>query len=221
LKQAYHDSLSTAGRRVKILLAFCHHRHGRVQLDDGVHGWCHLLRILCYPVGSLQNSPWCMETAARDFPLWVSSSSSRFFKNKYTGLHGPLVVPLRHQYLSQSVEFACILAVKFSSASLHHPVHRPQNCRTCAGASRSDYPQRLPLPRHDDPLSLRIRYIFRKVNETLKTKCFDTFDHHLPYRYRLPSAGFIPSHDVIRSYEQGERSYQHALPGLREDSHLL
>jgi len=65
-------------------------------------------------------------------------------------------------------------------------------------------------------------YMFRKINETLKTKCFDAFDRHLPYRYRLQQIGYTMGTMFIRSYEQGERVYTSMLcRGYGRDSFLF
>ena len=77
-------------------------------------------------------------------------------------------------------------------------------------------------------LGMMIRYLFvfgymyRKVNETLKTKCFDVFDRHLPYRYRLQQLGYTIGTMFIRSYEQGERVYTSMLcRGYGSESYLF
>ena len=91
------------------------------------------------------------------------------------------------------------------------------------GASRLGLPAEIALA-----LGMMIRYlfvfgyIFRKVNETLKTKCFDAFDRHLPYRYRLRQLGYTIGTMFIRSYEQGERVYTSMLcRGYGRESHLF
>jgi cobalt/nickel transport system permease protein len=64
--------------------------------------------------------------------------------------------------------------------------------------------------------------MYRKINETLKTKCFDAFDRHLPYRYRLRQLGYTIGTMFIRSYEQGERVYTSMLcRGYGRDSFLF
>jgi cobalt/nickel transport system permease protein len=77
-------------------------------------------------------------------------------------------------------------------------------------------------------LGMMIRYLFvfgymyRKINETLKTKCFDAFDRHLPYRYRLRQIGYTIGTMFIRSYEQGERVYTSMLcRGYGRESYLF
>jgi cobalt/nickel transport system permease protein len=91
------------------------------------------------------------------------------------------------------------------------------------GASRLGLPPEIALA-----LGMMIRYlfvfgyIFRKVNETLKTKCFDAFDRHLPYRYRLRQLGYTIGTMFIRSYEQGERVYTSMLcRGYGRESYLF
>ena len=64
--------------------------------------------------------------------------------------------------------------------------------------------------------------MFRKINETLETKCFDAFDATLPYRYRLRQLGYTIGTMFIRSYEQGERVYTSMLcRGYGRNSHLF
>jgi energy-coupling factor transporter transmembrane protein EcfT len=75
-------------------------------------------------------------------------------------------------------------------------------------------------------LGMMIRYLFvfgymyRKIQETLRTKCFDPFDSRLPYRYRLNQIGYAIGTMFIRSYEQGERVYTASSAGDRERLYL-
>ncbi len=65
-------------------------------------------------------------------------------------------------------------------------------------------------------------YIYRKVNESLATRCFDPFNPALPYRYRLKQVGYTIGTIFIRSYEQGERVYTSMLcRGYGRDSHIF
>jgi cobalt/nickel transport system permease protein len=50
-------------------------------------------------------------------------------------------------------------------------------------------------------------YIYRKVNESLATRCFNAFDRTLPWRYRIRQLGHTIGSMFIRAYEQGERVY--------------
>jgi cobalt/nickel transport system permease protein len=54
-------------------------------------------------------------------------------------------------------------------------------------------------------------YIYRKINESLATRCFDPFNSFLPYRYRMKQIGYTVGTIFIRSYEQGERVYTSML----------
>ena len=80
------------------------------------------------------------------------------------------------------------------------------------GAARMGLPAEFALA-----LGIMIRYLFvfgymyLKINGRLKTKCFDAFDHHLPYRYRLTQLGYTIGTMFIRSYEKGERVYTSML----------
>jgi cobalt/nickel transport system permease protein len=160
-------------------------------------------------------------------PLWgIIILFQIFFKNKYyTDYHVLFSLPFGINIYAESVEFACILAVKFliciSFIILLSSTTKLQDM--LQGASRLGLPAELALA-----LGMMIRYlfvfgyIFRKINETLKTKCFDAFDRHLPYRYRLRQLGYTIGTMFIRSYEQGERVYTSMLcRGYGRDSHLF
>jgi len=145
-------------------------------------------------------------------PLWgVIIFFQIFLKNKYyTDYHTVMTLPFGISIYAESIEFAFILLVKFvvcisfiillsSTTKMHDMLE---------GAARMGLPAEFALA-----LGMMIRYLFvfgymyRKVNETLKTKCFDAFDRRLPYRYRLKQLGYTIGTMFIRSYEQGERVY--------------
>jgi cobalt/nickel transport system permease protein len=160
-------------------------------------------------------------------PIWgIIIIFQIFLKNKYyTDYHVLYSLPLGISIYAESVEFATILAVKFliciSFIILLSSTTKMQDL--LQGASRLGLPAEIALA-----LGMMIRYlfvfgyIFRKVNETLKTKCFDAFDRHLPYRYRLRQLGYTIGTMFIRSYEQGERVYTSMLcRGYGRESHLF
>jgi cobalt/nickel transport system permease protein len=65
-------------------------------------------------------------------------------------------------------------------------------------------------------------YIYRKINESLVTRCFDPFNPALPYRYRMRQIGYTVGTIFVRSYEQGERVYTSMLcRGYGKDSHIF
>jgi len=149
-------------------------------------------------------------------PLWgMVIFFQIFFKNKYyTEYHVFMSLPLGISIYYESIEFAFILLAKFiicisfiillsSTTKMHEMLE---------GAARMGLPAEFALA-----LGMMIRYLFvfaymfRKINETLKTKCFDAFDRHLPYRYRLRQIGYTIGTMFIRSYEQGERVYTSML----------
>ena len=160
-------------------------------------------------------------------PLWgVIIFFQIFLKNKYyTDYHVLYSLPLGIAIYAESVEFAFILLVKFvicisfiillsSTTKMHDMLE---------GASRMGLPAEFALA-----LGMMIRYLFvfgymyRKINETLKTKCFDAFNRHLPYRYRLRQIGYTVGTMFIRSYEQGERVYTSMLcRGYGKESYLF
>jgi len=160
-------------------------------------------------------------------PLWgIIILFQIFLKNKYySEYHILYSLPLGISIYAESVEFAMILAVKFlisiSFIILLSSTTKMQDL--LQGASRLGLPPEIALA-----LGMMIRYlfvfgyIFRKVNETLKTKCFDAFDRHLPYRYRLRQLGYTIGTMFIRSYEQGERVYTSMLcRGYGRESYLF
>jgi cobalt/nickel transport system permease protein len=160
-------------------------------------------------------------------PLWgIIILFQIFLKNKYyIEYHTLYSLPLGISIYAESVEFATIIAAKFlisiSFIILLSSTTKMQDL--LQGASRLGLPAEIALA-----LGMMIRYlfvfgyIFRKINETLKTKCFDAFDRHLPYRYRLRQLGYTIGTMFIRSYEQGERVYTSMLcRGYGRDSHLF
>lgn len=230
-KQAYHDSfMHRLDARVKIILAFAV-----------------IIAIVAVPYSPIV---WTVGTIFFAFfvVLWAASGVSPiiyakrlaaivplwgiiilfqiFFKNRYyTDYHVLYTLPFGISIYAESVEFAWILAVKFliciSFIILLSSTTKMQDL--LQGASRLGLPAEIALA-----LGMMIRYlfvfgyIFRKVNETLRTKCFDAFDRHLPYRYRLRQLGYTIGTMFIRSYEQGERVYTSMLcRGYGRDSHLF
>jgi cobalt/nickel transport system permease protein len=149
-----------------------------------------------------------------------------FLKNKYyTDYHVIMSLPLGISVYAESIEFAFILLIKFviciSFIILLSSTTKIQDL--LEGAVRMGLPAEFAMA-----LGMMIRYLFvfgymyRKVNETLKTKCFDVFDRHLPYRYRLQQLGYTIGTMFIRSYEQGERVYTSMLcRGYGSESYLF
>jgi cobalt/nickel transport system permease protein len=160
-------------------------------------------------------------------PLWgMIIFFQIFLKNRYyTDYHVAMSLPLGINIYAESIEFAFILLIKFvicisfiillSSTTKMHDL--------LEGASRMGLPAEFALA-----LGMMIRYLFvfgymyRKINETLKTRCFDALDHHLPYNYRLRQLGYTIGTMFIRSYEQGERVYTSMLcRGYGRESYLF
>ncbi|RPI35496.1 MAG: cobalt ECF transporter T component CbiQ [Methanoregulaceae archaeon] len=230
-KQAYHDSfMHRLDARVKIILAFAAiiaivavpYSPMVYTVGAVFFGFFALLWSLSgvSPVVYLKR-------LAVIVPLWgIIILFQIFLKNRYYTDYTVLYsLPLGISIYTESVEFACILAVKFlisiSFIILLSSTTKLQDL--LQGASRLGLPAELALA-----LGMMIRYlfvfgyIFRKINETLKTKCFDAFDRHLPYRYRLRQLGYTIGTMFIRSYEQGERVYTSMLcRGYGRDSHLF
>jgi len=160
-------------------------------------------------------------------PLWgIIIFFQIFLKNKYyTDYTVVMSLPLGITIYAESIEFAFILLVKFIVTIsfiilLSSTTKMPD---LLEGASRMGLPAEFALA-----LGMMIRYLFvfgymyRKINETLKTKCFDAFDRHLPYNYRLRQLGYTIGTMFIRSYEQGERVYTSMLcRGYGRESYLF
>lgn len=157
-----------------------------------------------------------MQRLAAIVPLWgIIIFFQIFLKNKYYTEYDVLYsLPFGINIYAQSVEFAFILLVKFVICIsfiilLSSTTKMPDMLE---GATRLGLPAEFALA-----LGMMIRYLFvfgymyRKMNETLKTKCFDAFDRHLSYRYRLRQIGYLIGTMFIRSYEQGERVYTSML----------
>jgi len=126
---------------------------------------------------------------------------------------------------AESVEFALILFVKFvvsiSFIILLSSTTRMQDL--LEGASRMGLPPEFSLT-----LGMMARYLFvfgymfRKIQHSLATRCFDPFDRHLPYRYRLKELGYTIGTFFVRSYEQGERTYTAMLcRGYGRHTHIF
>jgi cobalt/nickel transport system permease protein len=149
-----------------------------------------------------------------------------FFTNRYyTVFHVIANLPLGIHIYAESVEFAAILLVKFivcvSAIILLSSTTKLQDM--LEGACRMGLPAEFALT-----LGMMIRYLFvfgyiyRKVNESLATRCFDPFNPVLPYRYRLRQIGYTIGTIFIRSYEQGERVYTSMLcRGYGKTSHIF
>ena len=149
-----------------------------------------------------------------------------FFTNRfYPVFHIIANLPFGIHIYAESVEFAIILLVKFvvcvsaiillsSTTKLHDMLE---------GAGRMGLPPEFALT-----FGMMIRYLFvfgyiyRKINESLVTRCFDPFNPALSYRYRMKQIGYTVGTIFIRSYEQGERIYTSMLcRGYGKDSHLF
>jgi cobalt/nickel transport system permease protein len=145
-------------------------------------------------------------------PLWgIVIFFQIFLKNKYyTDYHTIIAFPFGIAVYSESVEFAFILLVKFivsiSFIILLSSTTKVQDM--LEGGTRLGLPADFALV-----LGMMLRYLFvfgyiyRKVTDSLVTRCFNAFDRKLPYRYRLRQMGYILGTLFIRAYEQGERVY--------------
>jgi cobalt/nickel transport system permease protein len=149
-----------------------------------------------------------------------------FFTNRYYPVfHIIADLPFGIHIYAESVEFAFILLVKFivcvSAIILLSSTTKLQDM--LEGAGRLGLPPEFALI-----FGMMIRYlfvfgyIFRKINESLITRCFDPFDSSLTYRYRMKQIGYTIGTIFVRSYEQGERVYTSMLcRGYGKDSHIF
>ena len=149
-----------------------------------------------------------------------------FFTNRYYSVfHVIVTLPLGIHIYAESVEFALILFVKFivcvSAIILLSSTTKLQDM--LEGAGRMGLPPEFALT-----FGMMIRYlfvfgyIFRKINESLTTRCFDPFDSSLSYRYRIKQIGYTVGTIFVRSYEQGERVYTSMLcRGYGKNSHIF
>ncbi len=88
--------------------------------------------------------------------------------------------------------------------------------------------RRLGLPRELALLfTMMVRYIFvfwnilGRIRTAQKTRCFDILNKNVPGRWKLTQVGYTISSLFIRSYEQGERTYQSMLcRGYNADAHV-
>jgi len=160
-------------------------------------------------------------------PLWgIVILFQIFLKNPYySEYHSLASLPFGVYIYAESIQFATILFVKFflcisfiillSSTSKIHDL--------LEGAGRLGLPADFALT-----LGMMIRYLFvfgwmyRKIKEAMATRCFDSFDRSLSYRYRLRQIGYTMGTIFIRSYEQGERTYIAMLcRGYGRSSHIF
>ncbi|MBP1928185.1 cobalt/nickel transport system permease protein [Methanolinea mesophila] len=149
-----------------------------------------------------------------------------FFENPHYTVFTPIVdLPFNIHIYAESVEFASILLVKFlvciSFIILLSSTTRMQHL--LEGAGRLGLPAEFSLI-----LGMMIRYLFvfaymyRKVTESLETRCFDPFSREIPWKYRVRMLGYTIGTMFIRAYEQGERTYLSMLcRGYGRESHLF
>jgi cobalt/nickel transport system permease protein len=145
-------------------------------------------------------------------PLWgMVIFFQIFLKNKYyVDYHAVMTLPFGIAIYAESVTFAIILLVKFivsiSFIILLSSTTKLQDM--LEGGTRLGLPADFALV-----LGMMIRYLFvfgyiyRKVNQSLATRCFDAFDRGLPWKYRIRQMGYTIGTMFIRAYEQGERVY--------------
>ncbi|MDD5474459.1 MAG: cobalt ECF transporter T component CbiQ [Candidatus Methanoperedens sp.] len=75
--------------------------------------------------------------------------------------------------------------------------------------------------------TMMVRYLFvfwnmlGRIRTAQKTRCFDIWNKKVPRRWTLEQVGYTISSMFVRSYEQGERTYQSMLcRGYSADAHV-
>jgi cobalt/nickel transport system permease protein len=230
-KSAYRDSfVHQLDARVKILgmfaiiIAMVAVPYSHLVVTVGIVFFAFILMLWV-----LTNLPWiiyakrlCM---VLPFGLFIIIFQIFFTNRYYPVFHVIADLPFGIHIYAESVEFALILLVKFivcvsaiillsSTTKLHDMLE---------GAGRMGLPPEFALT-----FGMMIRYLFvfgyiyRKINESLITRCFDPFDPGLTYRYRIKQIGYTVGTIFVRSYEQGERVYTSMLcRGYGKDSHIF
>lgn len=134
-----------------------------------------------------------------------------FFENPYYAIFTPIITfPFGITVYAESVEFATILALKFTACiiwvillSSTTPMEE-----LLQGARRLGLPSVMALS-----LGMMIRYLFvfadmyANINNALVVRHFSAFSRAVPYRYRIKTLAYTIGTMFLRSYEQGERTY--------------
>ena len=230
-KSAYRDSfIHQLDARVKILgmfaviIAMVAVPYSPLVLTVGIIFFIYLLTLW-----ALCSLPWLIYAKrllmVLPFGLFIILFQIFFTNRYYPVFHVIADLPFGTHIYAESIEFALILLVKFivcvsaiillsSTTKLHDILE---------GASRMGLPPEFALT-----FGMMIRYlfvfgyIFRKINESLITRCFDPFDRSLSYRYRIKQIGYTVGTIFVRSYEQGERVYTSMLcRGYGKESHIF
>ena len=230
-KSAYKDShIHRIDARVKIICAFSiiiamvTVPYSRMVLVVG--GIFFLFIILVWATSHLPPAIFAKRLAMiLPFGLFIIIFQIFFTNQYYTVFHSIASLPFGINIYAESIEFAAILFVKFivsvSSVIILSSTTKLQDM--LEGAGRMGLPAEFTLT-----LGMMIRYLFvfgyiyRKVNESLATRCFDPFNSGLSYRYRMKQVGYTIGTIFIRSYEQGERVYTSMLcRGYGSKSHIF
>ena len=138
-------------------------------------------------------------------PLWgIIIFFQIFLKNKYyVDYHAVMTLPFGIAVYAESIQFAFILLVKFvvsvSFIILLSSTTKVQDM--LEGGVRLGLPADFALI-----LGMMIRYLFvfgyiyRKVNESLATRCFNAFDRRLSWKYRIRQVGYTLGTLFIRAF---------------------
>lgn len=134
-----------------------------------------------------------------------------FFENPYYEVFTPIVTfPFGISIYAESVEFAMILALKFTACIIWVILLSSTTPMEdlLQGARRLGFPSIMALS-----LGMMIRYLFvfaemyADINNALAVRHFNAFSRSLPYQYRIKTLAYTIGTMFLRSYEQGERTY--------------
>ncbi|MFA5396475.1 MAG: cobalt ECF transporter T component CbiQ [Methanogenium sp.] len=134
-----------------------------------------------------------------------------FFKNPYYDVFTPIItLPFGISIFAESVEFATILALKFTACIIWVILLSSTTPMEdlLQGARRLGLPSVMALS-----LGMMIRYLFvfaemyANINDALAVRHFNAFSRALSYHYRLKILAYTIGMMFLRSYEQGERTY--------------
>lgn len=142
------------------------------------------------------------------------------FLEKFTVLY---ILPMGLEATSEGLLFGFILFAKFfvcisavillsSTTSMSELV---------ASARRLGLPKELALL-----FTMMVRYLFvfwhmlGRIRTAQKTRCFDIWNRKVPGRWILEQLGYTISSLFVRSYEQGERTYQSMLCRGYNEAHV-
>ena len=133
-------------------------------------------------------------------------------------------LPMGIEFTSEGLLYGAIIFVKFfvciSSVILLSST--TSMSELVASARRLGLPKEMALL-----FTMMVRYLFvfwnmlGRIRTAQKTRCFEIWNRKVPRKWTLEQIGYTISSLFIRSYEQGERTYQSMLcRGYSADAHV-